>query len=93
MLSEILNSFKTGEPQDIEEMSQRLGTERSALEGMLMTLVRQGKLKEVILGSEDCNHCSGRASCVHFHKGETLGKVYELVEESRYKEVSDVEDR
>jgi hypothetical protein len=45
MLSEILNSFKTGEPQDLEELAQRLGTERSALEGMLMTLVRQGKLK------------------------------------------------
>jgi hypothetical protein len=92
MLSEIMNSFKTGEPQNLEELSQRLGTERSALEGMLMTLVRQGKLKEVILGAEDCNHCSIRASCNHFQKGETLGKVYELVEESRYKEVSDVED-
>ena len=92
MLSEILNLFKTGEPQELEVLAQHLGTERSALEGMLMTLVRQGKLKEVILGSEDCAHCSGRASCTHFQKGETLGKVYELVEESRYKEVSDVED-
>lgn len=83
MLSEILNSFKTGEPQDLEELAQRLGTEKSALEGMLLTLVRQGKLKEVILGSEDCSHCSGRASCAHFQKGKVLGKVYELVEESR----------
>ena len=83
MLSEILNSFKTGEPMDLEELSKRLGMEKSALEGMLMTLVRQGKLKEVILGSEDCGHCGGRASCTHFQNGETLGKVYELVEGSR----------
>lgn len=80
MLSEVLKAFRqTGEPLDLNELSRNLGIERSALEGMLELLVRQGKLKEVIPGSEDCTRCSGRLSCAYLQAGNIMGKVYELV--------------
>jgi hypothetical protein len=83
MLAEILEAFReTGGPLDLEELSRRLGTDRSALEGMLELLVRQGKLKEVSLGSTQCDHCSGRKSCAMLKKGNLLGTVYELAEKS-----------
>ena len=68
---------------DLNELSRQLGAERSALEGMLDLLVRQGKLKEVTIGSEDCTRCSGRLSCAYLQAGNILGKVYELVEKHR----------
>lgn len=84
MLSEILKAFRqTGGPLDLNELSKQLGTERSALEGMLELLVRQGKLKEVTLGAEDCVYCSDRFHCAHLRAGNLMGKVYELVAKSR----------
>jgi len=84
MLSEILKAFKQAEgPIDLNELSQQLGTDRSALEGMLALLVRQGKLKEVIPGSEECSHCGGRSSCLHLQSGGAMGKVYELADNGR----------
>ena len=84
MLSEILKAFKQAEaPMDLNELSQQLGTERSALEGMLALLVRQGKLKEVIPGSEECAHCGGRSSCAYLQSGGMMGKVYELAGSGR----------
>jgi len=81
VLSEILKVFKqSGEPMDLKELSRRLGTGRSALEGMLELLVRQGKLKEVHPGSEECAHCSGRSGCAYLRAGDAAGKVYELAE-------------
>lgn len=81
MLAEILKAFKKIEqPLDLNELSQRLGTERSALEGMLEMLVRQGKLKEIDLGSHDCAQCNSRFACHKFNNESKLGKVYELVE-------------
>jgi predicted transcriptional regulator len=93
VLSEIIKAFKrSGEPMDLKELSRRLGTERSALEGMLELLVRQGKLKGVRPGSAECAHCSSRSSCAYLRVGDTMGKVYELVEKPPVKEVSDVEN-
>ena len=41
MLARIISEFKQARgPQDLNELSQRLGVERSALEGMLELLVR-----------------------------------------------------
>lgn len=68
---------------DLKELSRQLGTERSALEGMLELLVRQGKLREVRLGLEDCARCSGRSSCAYLQVGNLTGKVYELAGKSR----------
>ena len=71
MLSEIMKAFReTKEPLDLNELSDRLGVERSALEGMLELLVRQGKLKEVSIGSEECAHCRDRFSCAHLKAGD-----------------------
>lgn len=79
MLSKILKAFReTEEPLDLSELSRRLGTERSALEGMLETLVRQGKLREIEPGSAECSHCAGRLSCAHLKSAKLMGKVYEL---------------
>ena len=84
MLAEILKTFEqTGGPLDLKELSRRLGAERSALEGMLETLVRQGKLRSVSIGSEDCAHCGGRSGCAYLQSGNSMGKVYELVEKLR----------
>jgi hypothetical protein len=84
MLSEILKAFRqTDGPLDLNELSRQLGTERSALEGMLELLVRQGKLRVVRPGSEECAHCSGRASCAYLQSVKTAGKVYELAENPR----------
>ncbi|MCJ7605103.1 MAG: FeoC-like transcriptional regulator [Dehalococcoidales bacterium] len=82
MLAEIMKAFREADmPMDLNELSRSLGTDRSALEGMLETLVRQGRLKEVSIGSEECGHCSGKTSCAHLQSGLT-GKVFELTEKS-----------
>lgn len=78
MLTEILKAFRDADtPMDLNELSRRLNTDRAALEGMLATLVRQRKLKEVTIGSDECGHCSGKASCLHLQSG-LMGKVYEI---------------
>lgn len=83
MLSEILNAIKeTGSPLDLNELSNRLGVEKSALEGALELLVRQGKIREVSIGSEECAHCRDRASCIHLMAGNLFGKVYEMADRS-----------
>jgi predicted transcriptional regulator len=79
MLSQILKAFEESNgPMDLNELSRRLGIERSALEGMLELLVRQGKLREIKPGSEVCAHCSSRLSCGYLHSGKLMGTVYEL---------------
>jgi hypothetical protein len=79
MLKEIIRAFKEAAgPLDLNELSRKLGTDRSALEGMLATLVRQGKLREVSVGGQECSHCAGRFSCAHLTSGSLLGKVFEL---------------
>ena len=83
MLSEIMKKFEKSEgPVDLAMLSRELGVEKSALEGMLKTLVRQGKLREVSPGSEACTGCSRRSGCDYLQAGETGGKVYELPEKS-----------
>jgi hypothetical protein len=79
MLTEILKAFRDSPgPLDLNQLSRQLGTDRSALEGMLDTLVRQGKLREVEVGGQECSHCSGRGSCAHMTSGKLMGKVFEL---------------
>lgn len=79
MLGEILKQFrKTEGPLDLDELSRKLGTDRSALQGMLETLVRQGKLREVRIGSETCAHCGKRGACAYVSSGGMMGTVYEI---------------
>ena len=79
MLSQIIEEFKKADGViELNELGRRLGVERSALEGMLELLVRQGKLREV--GTETCAHCPGHLSCAHGQAGNQFGKAYELTE-------------
>jgi DNA-binding IclR family transcriptional regulator len=79
VLSRILKEFeKAAVPMDLNELARSLDIERSALEGMLGLLVRQGKLREIRPGSESCAHCASRLSCAHLQSGELMGTVYEL---------------
>ena len=81
MLSRILEEFrKSDKPLDLKELSRRLGIERSALEGMLDLLVRQGKLRKLCPDIKACAHCPQHPSCASASAGDLLGKVYELVE-------------
>jgi len=80
MLSRIIGEFRRSSGLlDLNELSQRLGVEKSALDGMLQLLVRQGKLREIGLGTEACAHCTGHLSCASVQAG-NVGKAYELVE-------------
>lgn len=80
MLSRIVDEFRKSRGLlDLNELSQRLGVEKSALDGMLQLLVRQGKLRDIGLGAQDCAHCAGHLSCASVQAG-NVGKAYELVE-------------
>ena len=67
MLGRILREMNNSpEPLTVSEISRRLGIDRSALEGMIETLVRLGKLEEVSVGDADCGcggTCSGCFAC------------------------------
>ena len=80
MLKRIMDEFrKSSGPLDLHELSQRLIIERSALDGMLQMLVRQGKLHEVGFGAETCAHCAGRLGCGSIQMSNMIGKTYELI--------------
>jgi len=80
MLAQIIDEFKRADGLlDLNELSRRLGVERSALEGMLQLLVRQGKLCEIGSGTEACAHCTGRLSCASVQLGNVMGRAYELM--------------
>jgi predicted transcriptional regulator len=77
MLKRILEKLcGSTEPMNLSELSRELGIERSALDGMLLQLVRQGKLKEIKTGTASCNHCRGAGACT----SSVEGKVYAVVE-------------
>lgn len=79
MLSRILEELEEAKgPLDLNEMSRRLGVERSALDGMLRLLVRKGRLREVGPTAEACSHCAGCFSCAQGQTGYPLGKAYQL---------------
>ncbi|MFC1871538.1 FeoC-like transcriptional regulator [Chloroflexota bacterium] len=79
MLARIITEFRNADGiMDLNELGRRLGVERSALEGMLELLVRQGKLREI--SADGCAHCPTLLSCAHQQPGDRMGKAYELVE-------------
>ena len=83
MLAEIIKAFEENEgPVDLVRLGREMGVELTALEGMLQTLVRQGKLKEVLPGSETCMDCPRSSGCTYLQSGESGGKVYEIAEKS-----------
>ena len=81
MLTEIIKAFRETEgPLNLSELSRRLDVEPSALEGMLETLVRQGKLREIELGTTDCAFCNN-TGCAHC-SDVPMGRAYELTEKA-----------
>jgi hypothetical protein len=71
MLSRILKEFQdSGNIISLNDLSRRLGVDRSALDGMLETLVHLGKLREVctLESSGNC-HCAGCQGCSRPHGG------------------------
>ena len=80
MLSRILEEFKKVDgPLDLNELSRRMDVERSALDGVIQLLVRQGKLCEVGPGTNTCANCAGHLSCAQADGSKMMGKWYELV--------------
>ena len=65
MLQRILNEFESaGGGISINELGQRLGVERSALEGMIDYLVRKGILRDEAAATMECSPAgSACASC------------------------------
>jgi hypothetical protein len=67
MLHQVLQAFEQTEgPVQLDELSRRLGIERSALDGMIAFWVRKGRLKDSALegcGGGCAAHCGGTSSC------------------------------
>lgn len=74
MLKEILAEFdRVDAPLDLNELSERLNIQKSALQGMMTTLVNQGKLKkdtvagpsqgETTCNGVQCMGCSASSQC------------------------------
>ena len=82
MLARILKEFRESDGGvNLNELGRRMGVERSALDGMLATLVRQGRLREIGAGEAagGC-HCSAACpGCAGCGQACSLGKAYELV--------------
>jgi|GEM_PF-389184 len=65
MLKKILIEFdRVDAPLDLDELSNRLNIQKSALQGMLTTLVRQGKLEK---DSVDASPSLGEPACSSFN--------------------------
>jgi DNA-binding Lrp family transcriptional regulator len=78
MLSQIIKELeRAGGVIDLNELSRRLGVQRSALDGMIETLVRKGRLREVGVGETPpmCASCAERSGCTLVD----IGKAYEVV--------------
>jgi hypothetical protein len=70
MLSQILAEFRQARgPLCLDELSRKLDIENSALEGMLQTLVRRGRLLEITPISYGCPACPARGGCVILTNG------------------------
>jgi DNA-binding IclR family transcriptional regulator len=78
VLSQIIKELESaGGVIDLGELSRRLGVQRSALDGMIETLVRKGRLREVEVGEMPpaCASCGEQAGCSVV----ATGKAYEVV--------------
>jgi DNA-binding HxlR family transcriptional regulator len=78
MLSQILQELERADGAiDLNELSRRLGVQRSALDGMIETLVRKGRLRQIEVGETPplCASCAKRNGCTLV----SIGKAYEVV--------------
>jgi hypothetical protein len=64
MLKKILAEFEQNTPAlCLDELSQKLDVETGALEGMLQTLVRKGRLLEIDANGSACDICPVKSGC------------------------------
>jgi hypothetical protein len=76
MLQAILAEFKHSQNiLSLTSLSQKLGVEPSALEGMLCTLVRKGRIIELTHDDDACQICPLHERCT---PGTTEHKLYML---------------
>ena len=80
MLKQIMEIMNTsGSSMTISELSRMLDTDRDALEGMLDTLVRLGRLVDVPADSLDgcggCSSCGGCRSCAGAGGGTGIRRI------------------
>lgn len=81
MLHQILAAFHTGQPSlSLVDLSQRLGVEPAALEGMLHTLVIKGRLFALSDDGSGCQTCPLQRGCSGCASGV---KGYMLREDTR----------
>ena len=77
MLQQILTEFRQAQrPLCPDELSHKLAIETSALEGMLHTLVRAGRLLEIDPTDQSCVACPAKGGCIILTNG--LQKSYAL---------------
>ena len=81
MLSQILTELRKSNGMiNINELSLHLNIDRSALEGMMETLVRQGKIREIHNDQPACAGCSKKSRCPYAGSEIIKGKAYILKE-------------
>jgi hypothetical protein len=79
VLSKILEELRNfNGVMSLSELSRRLGVERSALDGMMETLIRQGKIKELSCPAAACSGCCGRSLCDRASNC-TPAKIYTMI--------------
>ncbi len=80
MLVQILREFREAKDTiSLDSLSRRLKIERSVLNGMLQTLVAQGKLSEVCNPEPGgCGCTSSCSGCGHKDVNQSLTKTYKL---------------
>jgi len=87
MLKDILRLIESGEVQSLEELSERLDTTVSALDGPIALLLEKGYLSaggaEGSFPSRGCFFCSKREFCSMHTSGNISGKMYFVTEKGR----------
>ena len=72
VLRQVLRALQSAQgPVNLDDLSRKLGVERSALEGMMAFWVRKGRLRDVYVSAvtvgcadDDCGaSCPGASSC------------------------------
>jgi hypothetical protein len=77
MLTAILSAIRdAGKPLCLSDLSSELHIEESALEGMLETLVRRGRLRAIEFVDDGCATCPVKGGCFIINDG--VAKTYAL---------------
>ena len=79
MLKQILDRLRdSNEPVNLADLCRELDVDQSALDGMLLQLVRQGKLREISTEAVTCGRCGG---CAATCSASIEGKAFAVVKD------------